>query len=67
MVLGVVLYPKLKLMSRFPRRSNQEVSGRVGSGVATKNAFAVVHKSLLAQFRPQTHGLIEESREHCDL
>lgn len=51
--MGVVLYPELKLMSCLPRRGNQEVSRKVDSRLAAKNAFAVVHKSLLAQFRPR--------------
>jgi len=51
--LGVVLYPELKLMSCFPRRGKQEVSKRVDSRIAAKNAFAGLCKSFFAQFRPQ--------------
>lgn len=46
--MGVILYPELKLMSCFPRRGNQEVTGRVGRGLAAKNYFVVVCKFFLA-------------------
>jgi len=40
-------------MSCFPRRGKQEVSKRVDSRIAAKNAFAGLCKSFFAQFRPQ--------------